>query len=126
LAPLDDPTRRRLENMIDRMEAGGGTALIDAVYAAVATLQEENQPDAINAVVVMTDGLENESARRLSDLRVLLRSNPSLPIVIFTIGFGRDADEAALTEMARIGGGQFRRADEADIEELYRIISTYF
>lgn len=126
LAPLDDSTRRRLENMIDRMEAGGGTALIDAVYAAVATLQEENQPDAINAVVVMTDGLENESSRRLSDLRVLLRSNPSLPIVIFTIGFGRDADEAALTEMARIGGGQFRRADEADLEELYRIISTYF
>ncbi|MCS6827953.1 MAG: substrate-binding and VWA domain-containing protein [Caldilinea sp.] len=126
LAPLDDSTRRRLEEMIDRMEADGGTALIDAVYAAVATLQEENRPDAINAVVVMTDGLENESSRSLSDLRVLLRSNPSLPIVIFTIGFGRDADEAALTEMARIGGGQFRRAEEADIEELYRIISTYF
>lgn len=126
LMPLDDPTRRRLEGMIDRMEASGGTALIDAVYAAVAMLQEENQPDAINAVVVMTDGLENESSRRLSDLQVLLRSNPSLPIVIFTIGFGRDADEAALTEMARIGSGQFRRADEADLEELYRIISTYF
>lgn len=126
LAPLDDSTRARLEAMIDRMEASGGTALIDAVYAAIAALQEENQPDAINAIVVMTDGLENESARQLSDLRVLLRSNPSLPIVIFTIGFGRDADEAALTEMARIGGGQFRRADEADIEELYRIISTYF
>jgi len=126
LTPLDDPTRRRLEEMIDRMEASGGTALIDAVYAAVAMLQEENQPDAINAVVVMTDGLENESSRRLSDLQVLLRNNPSLPIVIFTIGFGRDADEAALTEMARIGGGQFRRADKADLEELYRIISTYF
>lgn len=126
LAVLDDPTRQRLEGMIDRMEATGGTALIDAAYAGVATLQQENQPDAINAVVVMTDGLENESERDLYDLQALVREQPSLPIVVFTIGFGDDADEATLSEMARIGGGQYRRAGEADIEELYRIISTYF
>jgi Ca-activated chloride channel family protein len=126
LAALDDPTRQRFDAMIDRMEAGGGTALIDAAYAGVATLQMENQPDAINAVVVMTDGLENESSRSLYDLQKLVRQNPALPIVIFTIGFGEDADAKTLTEMARIGGGQYRRAGEADIEELYRIISTYF
>ncbi len=112
--------------MIDRMEATGGTALIDAAYAGVATLQQENQPDAINAVVVMTDGLENESSRDLYELQALVRENPALPIVLFTIGFGDDADEETLTEMARIGGGQYRSAGEADIEELYRIISTYF
>jgi Ca-activated chloride channel family protein len=126
LAVLDDPTRQRLEQMIDRMEASGGTALIDATYAGVATLQQENQPEAINAVVVMTDGLENQSTRNLYDLQALVRSTPSLPIVIFTIGFGNDVDATMLSEMARLGGGQFRRADEADIEELYRIISTYF
>lgn len=126
LAVLDDPTRQRLEQMIDRMEASGGTALIDATYAGVATLQQENQPEAINAVVVMTDGLENQSTRNLYDLLTLVRSTPSLPIVIFTIGFGEDVDATMLSEMARIGGGQFRRADEADIEELYRVISTYF
>lgn len=126
LTVLDDGTRQQMNGMIDRMEAAGGTALIDAVYAAVATLQREDQPDAINAVVVMTDGLENESGYNLFDLQSLVRQSPSLPIVIFTIGFGDDADEETLSEMARIGGGQFRRAGEADIEELYRIISTYF
>ncbi|HQY93341.1 MAG: substrate-binding and VWA domain-containing protein [Caldilinea sp.] len=126
LASLDEPTRTQLDEMIDRMEATGGTALTDAVYAGVATLQQENQADAINAVVVMTDGLENESDRDLYELQALVRQNPALPIVIFTIGFGQDADESTLSEMARIGGGQFRRAGEADIEELYRIISTYF
>ena len=126
LTVLDDGTRQQMNGMIDRMEAAGGTALIDAVYAAVATLQREDQPDAINAVVVMTDGLENESGYNLYDLQSLVRQSPSLPIVIFTIGFGNDADEETLSEMARIGGGQFRRAGEADIEELYRIISTYF
>lgn len=55
--PRSNPTRQRLDAMIDRMEATGGTTLIDAC-AGVATLQQ-NQPDAINAVVVITDGLEN-------------------------------------------------------------------
>ena len=45
---------------------------------------------------------------------------------VFTVAFGDDADEEMLSEIAAIGGGQFRRADETDIEELYRIISTYF
>jgi len=46
--------------------------------------------------------------------------------VVFTIAFGKDADVKLLREVAQIGGGQFRHADETDIEELYRTISTYF
>jgi Ca-activated chloride channel family protein len=72
----------------------------------------------------MTDGQENESQRSLDDLQALLRSTGKPPI-IFTIGFGADADENVLKVMAEIGGGQFRRADETDIKELYKIISTY-
>ncbi|GIV79846.1 MAG: hypothetical protein KatS3mg050_4240 [Litorilinea sp.] len=74
----------------------------------------------------MTDGQENESYRRLADIEELLRRSGSRPPVIFTIAFGQDADERLLQELARIGQGQFRRADETDIQELYRIISTYF
>ena len=75
----------------------------------------------------MTDGQENESNYKLHDLETLLEStgNDVRP-VIFTIAFGSDADEGMLTEIARIGSGQFKRASETDIEELYRIISTYF
>ncbi|HUP78688.1 MAG TPA: VWA domain-containing protein, partial [Pirellula sp.] len=111
---------------IDRMRAEGGTALIDAVYDAVADLQAQSDSKAINAIVVMTDGIENESRYGLDDLRALINSQPNTRLVIFTIGFGNDADENILSSMAQIGNGQFRRADETDIEELYRIISTYF
>ncbi len=74
----------------------------------------------------MTDGQENESYYRLRDLELLLESAGTRAAVIFTIAFGNDADEQLLVEMARIGQGQFRRADETDIEELYQLISTYF
>ncbi|MCC9075060.1 VWA domain-containing protein [Litorilinea aerophila] len=126
LRVMDERNRRDLLQVIEQMEAFGGTALIDAVYDAVADLQAQGDESAINAVVVMTDGQENESYRRLADIEELLRRSGSRPPVIFTIAFGQDADERLLQELARIGQGQFRRADETDIQELYRIISTYF
>jgi len=126
LSTLDDASRRDLLDIIDDMQAIGGTALIDAVYAAVEDLQSQRDDQAINAVVVMTDGLDNDSRRSLNDLSRLLQSHNGMPVVLFTIAFGRDADESLLTRMAEAGNGQFRRADETDIEELYRIISTYF
>ena len=118
--------RTDLLTEIDRMEPIGGTALIDAVYNAANDLLAQNDNEAINALVVMTDGQENESTYTLNDLNDLLQSHPNQRLVIFTIAFGSDADETLLQEMAKIGNGQFRRASETDIEELYKVISTYF
>jgi Ca-activated chloride channel family protein len=126
LRVMDESARRDTFDVINEMEAYGGTALVDAVHAAITDIAAQGDTGAINAIVVMTDGQENESYYRLRDLENLLNSIEGPRPVIFTIAFGNDADEPLLTEMARIGQGQFRRADETDIEELYRIISTYF
>lgn len=124
--PLDDQIRQSLIDHIGRMEAGGGTALIDAVWEAFADLQGMKDEAAINAIVVMTDGRENESSHDPRELRRLFERGEVVPVVVFTIAFGEDADEDLLREIANIGNGQFRRANETDIEELYRTISTYF
>jgi Ca-activated chloride channel family protein len=126
LRVMDESARRDTLNVINEMEAYGGTALVDAVYDAIDDIAAQDDTGAINAIVVMTDGQENESYYRLHDLESLLNGLGDAKPVIFTIAFGDDADEPLLTEIARIGQGQFRRADETDIEELYRIISTYF
>lgn len=126
LRVMDESARRDTLNIINDMDAYGGTALVDAVHAAITDIAAQEDTGAINAIVVMTDGQENESYYRLRDLEDLLDSTGTARPVIFTIAFGNDADEPLLTEMARIGQGQFRRAGETDIEELYRIISTYF
>jgi Ca-activated chloride channel homolog len=125
LRTLNEEGRASMLSLVDGMEAYGNTALIDAVWQAHEDLQMLGDTEAINAIVVMTDGLENYSYYNLNDLSHTL-TRGEIPVVIFTIAFGRDADMAAMQEMARIGGGQFHRADEANIEELYRIISTYF
>ena len=126
LAEMTDENRSVLKAQVSAMEAYGGTALIDGVAAAVEQIQQECSRGTINAIVVMTDGQENESSRSLDDLRELLEERNGFPVVLFTIGFGDDVDGGMLQEIARLGGGQFRTAGETDIEELYRIISTYF
>ncbi|MBX3009955.1 MAG: VWA domain-containing protein [Caldilineaceae bacterium] len=126
LRTLDDNVRQDLLRQIDQMEAIGGTALIDAVYAAADDILSQNDTEAINALVVMTDGQENESTHTLDELQSLLQRHRNQRLVIFTIAFGNDADENLLRAIADVGDGQFRRASETEIEELYRIISTYF
>lgn len=125
LRSLSDAGRDEMSAIIAGMEADGYTALLDAVWQAQDDLQMVADSQAINAIVVMTDGQENDSYRNMRDLRQAFES-ASTPVVVFTIAFGNDADDDLLEELARIGGGQFRRANETDIEELYRILSTYF
>ena len=127
LQPLDDAGRTQLNGAIDGLIASGNTALIDGVWMAYNELVERGDSESINAIVVMTDGQENSSRQSLSALqRRIQQEQGTQQIVIFTIAFGSDADEKLMRSMAETGGGQYRRADETDIEDLYKIISTYF
>ncbi|RME85116.1 MAG: VWA domain-containing protein [Caldilineae bacterium] len=129
LQVVDDSHRRWLLDEIEQLEAGGDTALIDAVRAAFVRLQRENDADRINAIVAMTDGLENASSTRLSTLRRMIQEQNSTGqarIVIFTIAYGDNADLNTLRALAEVSGGQMRQGDIETIRELYRILSQYF
>ena len=82
----------------------------------------------INAIVVMTDGLENDSQVSMRTLERQLQegSQEGVQVVIFCVAFGRDADYDTLNRLADISGGQVREGDVTSIQELYKILSTYF
>ena len=128
--PLDQlgDNRAALNGAIDNLEAGGGTALLDAVAAAYDDIQQQNDPQRINAIVAMTDGIENSSKINLDQLRRKIeRGNQGdVPAVIFTIAFGQDADYDMLRAIAEISGGQVRTGDVETIRQLYKILSSYF
>ena len=124
LQQLDGDGRRQLSQAIGAMRAGGYTALVDAVWSAHAALQSRGDAAAINAIVVMSDGRDNDSRYRLRDLQAAVR-DAQVPVLIHTVAYGRDADDALLRELSRIGGGKFHRADTSNIEEIYRFIATY-
>ena len=120
--------REMLTQAIDRLEATGNTALIDGVDLAYDKLVSLNDRERINAIVVMTDGKENRSNTRISALTGALgRSAQSdLPIVVFCIAYGSDADLAMLNAISGAAGGFTRQGELGTIEDLYKTLSTYF
>ena len=110
--------------LIDGLVAGGSTQLLDSVSAALSEFADLAEADAAYAIVVMTDGRDNDSERQLRELqRALLEAQGR--VSIHTVAFGRDADGRLLEELARIGGGRFYRADETTVEEIYGQIASF-
>jgi Ca-activated chloride channel family protein len=123
-----DSGRPALEAAVDNLRAQGNTALIDGVYTALVKLRDLNDRERINAIVVMTDGMENRSRNNLATLtRSLGQSSASdLPVLVFCVAYGKDADLDALERISAAAGGFTERGTEETIRRLYEALSTYF
>lgn len=97
----------------------GGTGLYDTALAAYRQALTDYDPGYFNAVVIMTDGANDDpgsiSLPRL--IRTLkAESDPQRPVRIITIGISEDADMAALKEIAQAtNGAAYPVADPRDI-----------
>jgi Ca-activated chloride channel family protein len=118
--------RAALEAAVNQLQAQGDTALLDGVQVAHERLQELGDTERINAIVVMTDGQENNSATSQRRLVKELSDDSGLPVVVFCIAYGQDADMDTLREIAEPSGGQVYVGDLETIRDLYKILSTYF
>ncbi|MGQ9552898.1 MAG: VWA domain-containing protein [Anaerolineae bacterium] len=130
IVPLQElaGNRTALEQAVAELTVGGDTALLDAIGVAYGQLQALADTERINAIVVMTDGRENASRTRLRQLvkRIGDGNRRGVQVYIFCIAYGSDADMNVLAAIAEASGGQVRQGDLTSIEELYKIISTYF
>jgi Ca-activated chloride channel family protein len=135
LASLDQ-NRADLERAIAGLVAGGNTALYEAIAVAAERLAARREPDRINVVVVMTDGAEDASradlvARRGDPSRLIaaLREQErrsGIPVVVFAVAYGREAEFEVLRTIAEATRGQAYRSDPATIRKLYRLLSQTF
>jgi Ca-activated chloride channel family protein len=103
-------TRRdQMTTQIDKLAALGDTGLYDTAAAAQQAVADTYQKGATNLVVLITDGKNDDPTGGLSldQLRAKLDANATsgkkVPIV--TVGYGNDADFAALQEISRVSGG---------------------
>ncbi len=121
-------SRQDLLTTVDGLVARGDTAMLDGVRAAYETLQSLNDKERINAIVVMTDGLENNSNITRSRLINQMRNGnqTGVPVIVFAVAYGRDADYNTLQSLSDATGGQTREGTLETIRELYKILSTYF
>ena len=121
-------TRATLARAIDELNATGNTALLDGVALALDELQDRNESERINAIVVMTDGRENASRIRRDQVvaRIEALNDSEMPVLVFCVAYGWDADLQVLQSLSGAAEGFTRQGDLDTIEALYEALSTYF
>jgi Ca-activated chloride channel homolog len=122
--------RMKLESAVVDLTAFGGTAFYDAVSRAFGRMQRiENDGARINAVVLLTDGNDQNSDLQLADVvEQLDQGDTEYPVRVFTIAYSPEASGArdALKDIAGASGGGFYIGDTGDIETVYSKIGSYF
>lgn len=98
---------------------GGGRGTYDTMLAAYKVTTREYNPAYSNALVLMTDGANDDPgsislARLVSELKQL--HDPDRPVRIIAVGLSADADMASLRRMADATGGHaYEARDPQDI-----------
>lgn len=114
--------RAILTKRILALRANGETALIDATYDALLTLESSGRTGK-RAVIAMTDGDDTNSRRRIEEV---IQRAKDLKIAVHTLGFGREGEinEPLLRSLARETKGQYYRAfNEKALLEIFENLS---
>ncbi|WP_436703660.1 VWA domain-containing protein [Geodermatophilus sp. CPCC 205761] len=123
LVPLSSlhPVRSDVVDRLRRLQGGGQTALLDGVDRAL-TLLQSGDPAHLKAIVLLTDGEENNSTISLPALEERLRGCGCL---FFAIGYGQGADVALLDRLAGATGGHSAASDEYHVDKIYGALTAH-
>ncbi len=110
---------------VRNLEPGGDTTLFDAIGAGAQVVQTGASPDAVNAIVVLTDGMDTASEQFEFDENLIAAATAG-DTTVFTIAYGDDADDELLSSLAAQGNGNFYRGDVASIAAIYEEMSAAF
>ncbi len=118
-------------DFVVNLKADGNTKLYDAILAAQAWLVQNLRANAINAVIVLTDGEDSGSNQQLPQLLTALKKSGfegDQRIAIFTVGYGSAGDFApdVLKQIAEANGGYYRQGDPASIATLMADLQVEF
>ncbi len=123
-ATLDEQlttNRNAVKNEISQLSAGGSTATGEGIQEATDELTSARaNPDALKFQVLLSDGQTNTGIN--SSTAAQNAANEG--IIIYTVGFGTDADEGELQNIADITGGEYYAAeDPGALEEVFTLIA---
>lgn len=121
--------RADLIKRVKGLGADGGTAVYDATDQAVRRIGDAADRSRISAVVVLTDGADNESAIGVEELREklsLASGSEGKGVRVFTIAYGSGAQQETLETIAEAGSGRAYTGDTETIERVYIQISSFF
>ncbi|HLI09315.1 MAG TPA: VWA domain-containing protein [Ktedonobacteraceae bacterium] len=87
---------------IDRIRDGGGTTMSLGMIQGLNELRRWNIPNAVNRMILLTDGVTYGDSERC---RQLARDARAAGIAIYPLGIGQDWDESLLDDIGQLSGG---------------------
>lgn len=123
--------RDRGLQFVSGLKVDGGTALYDAAIFARNWLQQNLRKDAINAVLILTDGEDSGSKISLEQLEKELPKsgfNSDQRIAFFTVGYGNEGEfnADALKKIADLNGGYYSNGEPESIARLMADLQVEF
>lgn len=123
------PLATRAENMsnlqvqVQGLIPNGNTSLYDAIDLARQELEKINQPDRINAIVLLSDGADTSSVMTIEQMEAGFGESS---IQIFPIAYGEDAETTILQRIADFSRTQLVQGGTDDINKIFDNLSRYF
>jgi Ca-activated chloride channel family protein len=125
------PDPAQLRSLIAGLAPTNGTPLYDVARQAYDAVEQGYDPSLINAVVLLSDGRDENSRQNLDDLRTYLEgrsesaTGPS--VRIFTIAYGADVDVNAMKTIAKATNGAYYDATDPStiVDVLNAVVSNF-
>jgi Ca-activated chloride channel family protein len=128
IAPMRT-NRAKLLAAVEAIIPDGDTRVRDAAVEGVEAVEAELDKDAINAVVLLTDGSDTVSSRSsvqvVRELEAQGRKETG-QVRVFTIAYGKEPNETELARYAAATGGKAYEGNKDDVESIYLSISSFF
>lgn len=123
--------RDRGLEFISGLQVDGGTKLYEAALYARNWLQQNLRKDAINAVLLLTDGEDSGSQISLEELGAELQKSgfsTDQRIAFFTVGYGEEGEfnPDALKKIAELNGGYYSKGNPETIDRLMADLQVEF
>jgi Ca-activated chloride channel homolog len=120
--------REVLRSRIEGLPPEGGTGLYDTSLAAYEAVSDRVEPDAINAVVLLTDGRNEDNGISLENLLPRLHAERGdRSVRLFTIAYGADADLEVLRKIAQeTNGASYDSSNPGSIDAVFTAVVSNF
>lgn len=135
VAPIG-PVREKLRTQVQSLTPLNATPLYEVTGESYQTMLAGYDPALINAVVVLTDGMNDDGApaddrRQLDGLVTTVRAGSdgenSRPVRIFTVAYGRDTNPAELKRIAEASNATvYQATDATTINDVFAAVVSNF
>lgn len=103
--------------------SASGTSIYDSLYEVVQNYLKKSGKSR-KAIILLTDGIDNNSRRSLSKLRYsLANSNVVIYNILYNTSSTNKKSRTTMEQLANFTGGKFYKAEENNTRKIFNIIS---